>query len=504
MALADRRPRLRDRDRPDRAQRPGREPARERHGPQRVPRDRIGRDGRSEPSDARAGRTAARTRPSRRGRSRTARTLGRGRRDRRRLGRNRGHWLPRRERTTAAPAPVPAAGWVSTRSAVAPMDRAARRAPIATARPGRVISPPNARLRGGLRPRREPPARSSPQDGALAIFGFGERVPDGSYPGVISVIVGTPRAGRTDPARRPDPVRVRHDARRAGRELFRRRGPGSGRPQRTSAWTAALGLLLDFDATEPGAPTRSVALLAQGNRAFVIESIGFDEMFPGLAQRGERGPRAVPRGLPVHGPAPRVERARVPGPCRPTGMEGERGPADAAIFTDRTSANRCHARDLRRGLGPRARGRAAAAHQVAVRQDNWVSAGSCGARRGQLCVVTPRPGRVQDAGPRGRHRRRARRAGRRADRGLRGSRRSCLRLLVGKPARGLPGRGVRAHSSRRSNSSGSRQTGASGCPAGFLRLLVEDVPVRDAVRPRGSRCSCRRGPSCRGRAAPAA
>ena len=230
----------------------------------------------------------------------------------------------------ARPPSPPAAG----RTDPSPRPEASQRGEVtATIRPGRVISPPNTGYEvdyardGSHRP-------IVTQAGALAIFGFGERVPDGSYPGVITVTVGTPARGA--------PILFAGETRFVyGTTLEELAVSYFGGEDQIPAVRSAfgvdrgLGLLLDFDATEPGAPTRSVALLAHGNRAFVIESIGFDEMFPGLRNAASAGLVRFLAGFRFKAPL-YVSKALGFQVVLPDGMESLRNDS-GVIFSDRTS-----------------------------------------------------------------------------------------------------------------------------------------------------------------------
>jgi hypothetical protein len=228
------------------------------------------------------------------------------------------------------------------------------------------------------------------QGGALAIFGFGERVPDGSYPGVISVAVGTPARGA--------PVLFEGGSRSVyGASLDELAGSYFGDESRIPAVRSAfgvdgsLGLLLDFDPPEPGAPTRSVALFAHGNRTFVIESVGFDELFRGLRNAASAGLVRFLAGFrftaPLHVSATLGYQA-VP----PEGMEAQGAPGETVVFTDGPTGTG-FSRSIAIAVWVPQRGAVLRPlTQSGDRQDSWVSAGS--APQVEPNYVESRPGAV--------------------------------------------------------------------------------------------------------------
>jgi hypothetical protein len=233
------------------------------------------------------------------------------------------------------------------------------------------------------------------QGGALAIFGFGERVPDGSYPGVITVAVGTPARG----APIPFEGQTRFVYGRSLEELAASYFGGEDRvPAVRSAFgvDGGLGLLLDFDPQQPGAPTRSVALLARGNRAFVLESIGFDELFPRLRNAASAGLVRFLAGFrftdELYVSSPGSGYQAVP----PAGMETQRAPGDTVIFTDPTSSGVSRTIAIAAWV-PQRGAVLRPLTQSGERQDSWVSAGS--AQQVEPNYVSSRPGRVVSRTP---------------------------------------------------------------------------------------------------------
>jgi hypothetical protein len=297
---------------------------------------------------------------------------------------------------TPSPRPVPSRAAAQEDATPSPAaSRGVRPSPGGSARVARVIAPPNAGYEvdyardGSHRP-------IVTQNGALAIFGFGERVPDGTYPGVISVAVGTPARGASIPFEGQSRFVYGRTLDELAASYF---GGEDQVPVVRSAFGVdrTLGLLLDFDAPAPGAPTRSVALLVAGNRAYVIESVGFDGMFPGLRNAASAGLVRFLAGFrfgdPLYVSAPALGYQAVP----PEGMDAESAPGDSVIFTDRTTGSG-FARSIsiavwvpQRGAVPRL------LTPIGERQDDVVWAGS--AADVEENYVSSRPGPVVSRGP---------------------------------------------------------------------------------------------------------
>lgn len=125
-------------------------------------------------------------------------------------------------------------------------------------------------------------------DGSLAIFGYGERVPDGTYPGTVRVAVGTPARGAPvlGTAGQAD---IHADTAGELWAAYRAIETEAPSARRTFRVDGAPAVILGFDASGPDARARAVALIAHGGRSFVIIAAGFETLLPGFRNPADAG-----------------------------------------------------------------------------------------------------------------------------------------------------------------------------------------------------------------------
>ena len=183
------------------------------------------------------------------------------------------------------PRPVPsrAAAIASPDRSVAPPEAAPTAAPARS----RVITPGTAGYEVAY-PRDGSHRPVIFDDGSLAIFGYGERVPDGTYPGTIRVAVGMPAQGAL--VLGPGGQEFLH-ADTVGELWAAYRAVEAHVPSARLTYRVdgAPAMILAFDASGPGARARAVALIAHGGRSFVIVAAGFETLLPGVRNPAEAG-----------------------------------------------------------------------------------------------------------------------------------------------------------------------------------------------------------------------
>jgi hypothetical protein len=125
-------------------------------------------------------------------------------------------------------------------------------------------------------------------DGALTIFGFGERVPDGAYPGSIRVAVGTPALGAAVSGRSG----VRYVFGTTLAELLRtflRQEEHVPVAKSGTSVDASAAMILDFQGETVADEQWSVGLIAHGGRTFVVTATGFETLYPTESAPARRG-----------------------------------------------------------------------------------------------------------------------------------------------------------------------------------------------------------------------
>ena len=183
------------------------------------------------------------------------------------------------------PGPVPAPERSPGDGARTAAERSAGPIGSGTAGTGGRSGPRIIRVRSGYEVTYDRDAAHRPvilDRGALAIFGYGERVPDGAYPGTVRVAIGTPAQGA--------PV--------SGDEDFRRVYNTNVSDLKKdylavteSAHNVGFYRLVNGDsALELGFPDGHwTALVVHGNRAFVITATGFETIYGDWLQPARKG-----------------------------------------------------------------------------------------------------------------------------------------------------------------------------------------------------------------------